>query len=76
MPCLIDVVGFCFKDLFIHLRETESGEEAEGKNLQVDSLLSMAPDIGFDLTTHEIMTGVKTKSQDAQLIEPTPLPYF
>jgi len=32
------------------------GGEAEGENLQADSLLGVEPDVGLDLTTHEIMT--------------------
>ena len=33
----------------------------EGENLQEESLLSMEPEMGLDLTTHEIMTWAKTK---------------
>ena len=35
----------------------------EGENPQADSLLSPEPDMELDLTTHEIMTWAKTKSQ-------------
>lgn len=41
-----------FKDLFLHLRERQRGigRGEEGKNLQVDSLLSMEPNVGLSPT--------------------------
>lgn len=57
---------FLKKDLlFILERERESrqvGGGVEGEDLQVDSLLSMEPEVGLDFTTNEIMTRAKIKS--------------
>ena len=48
------------KDLFIleHMRG-----RGEGENLQVDSMLSVEPDMWLSLTTCEIMTWAEAKSQ-------------
>jgi len=38
-----------------------SGGRGRGKESQADSLLSAAPDVGHNPTTHEIMTWTETK---------------
>lgn len=45
----------------------QAGGGVEGKNLQVDSLLSMEPETGLDVTIHEIMT--RAKESDVQTTE-------
>jgi len=42
------------KDLFIYLRG--GGAKGERENPQADSLLSVEPSMGFNPTTHGIMT--------------------